>query len=573
MRILVAQVTRMGDMLQTTPMIRALKHENPDATITVLVRDMGRIIAQRNSDIDDVIVYNEDDMYQHLHSKDSDRLLQAYGLAEQFIETLKAGQFDIAYNCTHSLTSTMLLKLAGIPNVVGAQLNPYHQYVIEGNGPACFFASVLNRELSELNLCDIFRYFAPESDAQRELVFEVSDTDRAEANALLAEHGIGEDDLLVCMQLGASDLDKRWPAESFGRLAHMIREKHNAKIALLGVRSEAPLAEAFEEIAPGIAAHLFGKSSVPVLAAILERSGVLVSNDTGTMHVAAAVGCPVVLMSVGYVHFRETGPYAEGCVALERRREHLGGSDLMKSDPNARVGIEPEHAMCATNFVLAGCNTDTWHDVTNNTNFENIDAYQSSFGQDGCLTWHSLERRPYRRIDLVRQVYRLSWIEYLRGAADEKSDASFLNRASHGFDAIDPREHNTWISDLAAEFDALAQLADTGARKAQELAAGLGQQSSMKWAKERVTELMQIDEDIRVYGEVHEACRPLVILAKFERENLQGTNPRLLAIATQAIYDHLRQRAMLAAYKTHFTGKLLLEPAESTAQAPRHATA
>ncbi len=554
----------MGDMLQTTPMIRALKHENPDAHITVLVREMGQVIAQRNPDIDDVIVYNEDEMFLHLRSNDSDRLLQAYELAERFVDTLKAGQFDIAYNCTHSLTSTMLLKLAGIPRVVGAQLNPHYQYVIEGHGPACFFASVLHRELSELNLCDIFRYFAPESDAQHGLVFEVTDADRAEADQLLAAHGIGVSDLLVCMQLGASDLDKRWPAESFGKLANMLKTKYNAKVALLGVAAEAPLAEAFEGVAPGIAAHLFGKSSIPVLAAVLERSGVLVSNDTGTMHVAAAVGCPVVLMSVGYVHFRETGPYAADFVALERRRKHLGNSDLMKTDPHERVGIEPDHAMCAVDYVLAGCKRGAWSEFSENVDFENVDAFHSAFAQDGCLTWHSLERRPYRRSDLVRHVYRLTWIDYLRGEGNVKSDAAFLNDSRADHDAIDPAEIHTWTAELEAEFIALTELAHTGARKAQELGDGLGRQASMKWAKAIVSELMQLDDDIRVYGEVHAACRPLVVLAKFERENLQGTDPRLLAAATQAIYERLGQRAMLAARKTLFAAKILAPQGEST---------
>jgi len=559
MRILVAQVTRMGDMLQTTPMVRSLKHQHPDAHITVLVREMGKIIAQRNPDIDDVIVYNEDEMYVHLQANDSDRLLQAYELAETFVETLRTRGFDIAYNCTHSLTSTMLLKLAGIPRVVGAQLNQHHHYVIEGKGPACFFASVLHRELSELNLCDVFRYFAPDSDAPRSLVFEVTDADRAEANALLAANGIDEDDFLVCMQLGASDRDKRWPAESFGQLATSLRSNFNAKVALLGVEAEASLADGFESAAPGIAAHLFGKSSVPVLAAVLERSRALITNDTGTMHIAAAVQCPVVLMSVGYVHFRETGPYAERCIALERRRTNLGSSDLMKSDPNERVGINPDHALSAVAYLLDGCPPDAWQNLTRDVDFEHVDAYYSAFEEDGCLAWYSLEQRPYRRLDFVRHVYRLTWIEYLRGDQDDRTAAAFLNRTCAGHDAVDPGEVRTWITELTADFDALAQLAHTGSRMARELAEGLAKQMSMKRAKDMVSELMKLDEDIRVFGEIHDACRPLVILTKFERENLQGTDPLLLAEATQAIYKRLSQRAQLAANKAKLAGNIVSE--------------
>ena len=77
MRILVDQTTRMGDVLQTSPLIRAIKEKHPDAHITLLVRKMGKIIAERHPDVDDVLIYDEDAMFLHLRAQDSDRLLQA----------------------------------------------------------------------------------------------------------------------------------------------------------------------------------------------------------------------------------------------------------------------------------------------------------------------------------------------------------------------------------------------------------------------------------------------------------------------------------------------------------------
>ncbi len=61
MRILVMQTTRMGDVLQTTPLVRALRCKYPDAHIAYMVRNMGKAIAQRNPDVNEVLVHEEDD--------------------------------------------------------------------------------------------------------------------------------------------------------------------------------------------------------------------------------------------------------------------------------------------------------------------------------------------------------------------------------------------------------------------------------------------------------------------------------------------------------------------------------
>ena len=110
MRILVAQMTRMGDMLQNSPLTRALRLRYPNAHITAMVRPMARGIAERNPDIDEIIVYEEDAMFLDLRSRDSERLLRAYRTAEALVNDLNARKFDVIYNCTHSIASAMLMK-------------------------------------------------------------------------------------------------------------------------------------------------------------------------------------------------------------------------------------------------------------------------------------------------------------------------------------------------------------------------------------------------------------------------------------------------------------------------------
>ncbi|MCX5757053.1 MAG: hypothetical protein NTU83_00800 [Candidatus Hydrogenedentes bacterium] len=210
MRILVMQTTRMGDVLQTTPLVRALRRKHPDAYIAYMVRNMGKAIASRNPDVSEVLVHNEDDLYLDMRSEDSDRFLRAYRTAETQIARLRDAHYDVAYNCTHSIASAMLLKLAGIPSVVGAHLSDDWQYVLRGRWVTYFYTSVFHREYNDLNLCDISQRFADEAEAQRHLALETNQEDGDFVDDLLRKNEIGPSDFIVCMQLGASEDSKRW---------------------------------------------------------------------------------------------------------------------------------------------------------------------------------------------------------------------------------------------------------------------------------------------------------------------------------------------------------------------------
>ena len=253
MRILVTQMTRMGDMLQTSPLIRALKRRHPDATIAVMVRPMGKPTAERNPDIDEIFIYDEDAMFLDLRSHDSLRLLAAYKNADAIISWIRESRFDVVYNCTHSVASAMLLRIAEAPEVVGAHATEDWRFVLRGKWANYFFASVYHRDYNDLNLCDITGRFPEDTEPCRELVFEVEDEDRASVSALLAAGGVREDESVVCLQLGASDEEKRWAVSHFAGLAKRIVDQYGAKVFLVGTSDEAPLGKTFESLAPGLA--------------------------------------------------------------------------------------------------------------------------------------------------------------------------------------------------------------------------------------------------------------------------------------------------------------------------------
>jgi len=394
MRVLVAQMTRMGDVLQTSALVRAIRTKYPEAHITAMVRDMGEAVVKANRDIDDLIVYDEDEMYLDMNSDDSNRLLRAYKRADGLVQDLRDRRFDIVFNCTHSLASAMLFKLVDPPQVVGAHLSDDWQFVLRGRGPNYFFTNARRREYNSLNICDQFRLFLEDAPLSQELVFEVTDEDRRRAADLLNELGVGPEDFLACFQLGASDRYKRWPETHFAALGKQLADQRNARIVLLGVQNEADLGRTFDEHAPGLAAHLFGKTTIPQLAAVLERADVLVTNDTGTMHVAAAVKCPIVLVSVGYVHFCETGPYGAGHCAIESSRRYLSQSDVMRAGEDERHLITPNQVLRAVDLVVEHSPGQPIPSLDPCPELDSVVLHMSGFAPDGCLDWYPVLRRP-----------------------------------------------------------------------------------------------------------------------------------------------------------------------------------
>lgn len=550
MRILVSQTTRMGDVIQTTPLLRGLKQKYPGAHITFMVRNMGKPIAESNPDVDDVIVYDEDDMFLSLRAQDSDRLLRAYEGAEAYIRKLKEGNFDVAYNCTHSIGSAMLLKLAGIPKVVGAHLSDDWEFVLRGPWVTYFFTSVFHRDYNDLNLCDIGRRFLPDAGPRGELVFELRQEDKEFADGLLHEHGAGPDDFVACFQLGASEDNKRWSEACFARLGRQLADKYGARIFLVGVKGEEGLGEVFEEHSPGLAVPLYGKTNLGQVAALLERANLLVTNDTGTMHVGAAVGCPLVLVSVGYVHFRETGPYGEGHCAIEWRRATLGRMDLRPEGLEAeRSRILPEQVMRAVELTLASKAGEPVAQAPEAQGLAAVDIYMTRFAPDGCLEWYPVLRRPMTETDFLRIVYRAMWLDYLKAKADKHAERESLDTMLGYYEAPMEGSLKDWGDEFSPVFEELAKMAKRGMADTKKLLGHLDQSGKARKAQQVVQGLLELDEEMRLYSELHNACKPLILSARFERDNLEGADPRVLAKTTLEIYRDCFVRARLMTKK------------------------
>ena len=548
-RVLVMQTARMGDTLQTSPLIHSVREKHPEALISVLVRGMGKAIAERHPDVDEVIIQDENEVFLDLCAEDSDRLLRAYTATDTFVQMLKERQFSVAYNATNSLASAILLKLAEIPHVVGAHLGNEWQFVLRGGWTTYFFTSVFSRHYNDLNLCDIMNHLVDAPTLSQRLWLEVRDEDRAVIDAIYQAHDIGPDDFVACMQLGASETNKRWSEERFAGLAKQLREKKNAKIILVGVEKEAVFGKEFERFAPGIAIHLFGKTNLPQLAALLERANTLITNDTGTMHIAAAVKCPITLTSVGHVHYRETGPYGEGHCAIERRGKRLLPSEKAASQDGERSWITSRQAYKAMELTLAHRAGQSLPLLEETPDLSGVDIYMTRFAPDGFLAFYPVIQRVMEERDFVRMAYRAMWLDHLNNPGEQQKEADSIRQLLACYSGPEPATLEQWQHEIGGMFHQLALLSQRGISITDALLKTLNNEQNMKKASRQVAELMAIDEEARIFSELNPPCRPLALIARYERDNLEGSDPIHLAQTTKAIYQACEERARLMVEK------------------------
>lgn len=233
-------------------------------------------------------------------------------------------------NLTATLPARLLTSLlAPTPGAVtGFALDQEGFGFCRGNWAAYLCGTTLKRCNAPFNMQDMFRMAArpafhqlgslptPGEAACGGRLLPPSDTAAAQADALLAGAPEGCRGF-VGLQLGASHPARQWPQDAFARTGDGLWQAARLCPVLLGAPSEKSLARAYAQHARGPFIDAVGATSLPVLAGLVARLRLLVTNDTGTMHLAAGLGIPSLAIFLATAQAWDTGPYLEGCCCLE----------------------------------------------------------------------------------------------------------------------------------------------------------------------------------------------------------------------------------------------------------------
>ena len=154
----------------------------------------------------------------------------------------------------------------------------------------------------------------------RSYEFFIKDADRAFVKDLLETGGVSGADLLVAICPGGNWDPKRWPKENFAKLADMLFQRFGARIVIAGAKKDIGLAGEIEKLMKSKPVITCGKTTLKQLGALLERSNLVIANDTGPMHIAVSVKAKTIAL-FGPTSPDLTGPYGSGNYRVVNKNE------------------------------------------------------------------------------------------------------------------------------------------------------------------------------------------------------------------------------------------------------------
>jgi ADP-heptose:LPS heptosyltransferase len=537
MRILIVNITRIGDQLQTSPTIAGLKARYPRARITLAGDIHHTEVCHGIPGVDRVYELDLDRIGRALLAGGAG-IVDAFRYTEAVVHDLRRERFDLALNFSSSRMSSVFMRLLRIPDCRGWTMDSEGHRLIAHAWSRLFVASVLHRRYTPYNLVDFYCRVAGVRPPAPRLWYEAAPEGRACARNLLSEAGVGGGERLVALQPGASNSVRQWPAAAFAALGRLLRDRLGARVLVLGAASETESCAGIVRDIGERALSAAGRTDLPTLAALLERAALLVTGDTGPMHLAVAVATPVVAFFFGPAYVWETGPYLADSIAFQTRIACSPCHHAVRClAPVCRDELTPEMVFAAVHDRLAE-DYDTL--AQRARGWPAVDVYRIGFDEDGMYDPRPLGPRP-EPTEALRLVYREMWRAALDGAPDEATATARLRarwRARMGECA----------PDLAAVRRALRALGALAAR-GQALGADLGREASRQGPEiERLERLAgaieAVDAEIERQGWVEDAVGALARAFVFGKENLTETHALdVLARETAELYGGLARWA------------------------------
>jgi len=278
LRVLVTRTDRLGDLVLSTPVFEALRRKFPKALISALVFQENREVVEGNPHINEVILYDKKGREKGL-----------WGQARLAFK-LGAQKFDLVIHLHATNRMHLLTWAAGIPRRLGwrrkcawALTHSFPDVKKEGLKHEAFYNFDLLEPLEIYAQAGKIRAYVPRNEKNRRSLDE-----------LLAHRGLHTKKPWVVFNPAASCPSKIWPAERFAELADQIQTRYAVECLVIGTRGDRALTERMIKAAKAPIHDLSGSLSIGTLAELLSRTGLLISNDSGPVHLANAVGAPVI---------------------------------------------------------------------------------------------------------------------------------------------------------------------------------------------------------------------------------------------------------------------------------------
>ena len=293
--ILIVRTDRIGDVVLSLPMAELIKKKYPDCEVAYFIRNYTASLIDGNSFIDEVVIAEEADG-EILFGKN--------------LKKIKSKNFDTCVVVNPTLKIALMLFLSRIQNRIGTG---YRWYSFLFNQKVFEHRKHAEKHELEYNINLLSKIDISFKDLSNEIKFhlQIDENSSAKINSILLEKGFKPGNKIVIIHPGSGGSSVDLPKEKLIELTKLISTLKNVTIIITGTKSESALCKEFE-ISKSVI-NLSGQLDLSFLKALINKANLFISNSTGPMHIAAALGIHVIgfFPKILSCSQKRWGPYTE----------------------------------------------------------------------------------------------------------------------------------------------------------------------------------------------------------------------------------------------------------------------
>jgi len=296
-KILIVKLDHIGDVLLATPVITNLRLCHPKARIAMLVGSWAKSIVEENPYLDEIYCYDAPFFCRNGKPTQFKRAIK-------LLRELRGEHFDLLVELRGNLLTLIL---------AASKAGKYRLDRATQRIESKLFNLPLSDHEVDINL-DALRH-AGIPIKSKETSFYVPQERQTWANEFLKERNILKSKPIIAIHPSSPVLIKRWMPERFAELADNLIREFDAQIVFLGLASEKAIISEIQSLMKFQSFDIAGQTSLTQLAGVLQKCQLYIGNDSGPMHLAAAVGIPVIGL-FGPSSPQRFGPHGSNCIAI-----------------------------------------------------------------------------------------------------------------------------------------------------------------------------------------------------------------------------------------------------------------
>lgn len=390
-KALIINLTRMGDLIQTIGLVKSLTRKGYKVDF-LCVESFSKIL-NYVPEIENIIKINADNFL----TNSSKNVFEKYLEIEEIINSLNQNNYSLLVNPIASIPSAYLSFIIKAKEKKGIVFTKNREQSIKSKWSAFHLANEHNSGDHGFNLVDIFGGVGD---------CKISKNDYKINSKEKTDFGIRNNLPKIGFHIGASKSNKTWEKEKFKTVILELLKEKCCNIILFGGYNELSLNPYFADVSSNLFINRIGKTGLDELISEISSLNLLVTNDTGPMHIAAIQKIPIIDVSLGPVSLWETSPYLEDCLIIEANIKcHPCKFSYICDHLSCHHLIQESHLLEAIKYKL---------NLENNlSNNQSVNFFQTKFDPAGYLHNVPLFKKNISEYDLFFELKRLIWLQSL----------------------------------------------------------------------------------------------------------------------------------------------------------------